>query len=221
MTTYTIELDDYHPGEITGFESSGACRDRRIWENGHWPGHCYQDADDFGTDIEGNTGSPNCITLLGMRVDMLSVDDEGNLVDEDADDRTMTRWVLTGTASQLRQAYQELLAALSEPAWHWYGMGGDDYCYDYWPNTMRLAADFRDKLYDVADKGAWDALYNTQYLADDLCHIYWLARTRYARSNDAAGVDTAEGVRPSNDEYFEMDILSHEDFGDCPAWLAR
>jgi hypothetical protein len=139
---------------------------------------------------------------------------------------------VTGPVYALRAGYERLLADLATPSWHWYGMGGDDHCYDYWPNSMEMALDYLNALIEVArrDGGeeSWDWKYNSQYLRDDLNRVYWLCRTRYAREEaqdeaQPAPLPLMQGTpaKEDADAYFEEAILGHERFGPRPAWLAN
>lgn len=131
------------------------------------------------------------------------------------DNDGMARWTITSyNFRDLIHVYNELLNNLSRVTWDWYGLGGDDNCYDYWPNTMRLARDFLEQLYTIASSLTTPGeLEDLEACATaDLNRIYWLARMRYANSGVPVYIKDA-------DEYFEADILSSEGFGECPSWI--
>jgi hypothetical protein len=133
---------------------------------------------------------------------------------------------LVGPVHALRAGYERLLADLATPSWHWYGMGGDDHCYDYWPNSMEMALDYLNALIEAVrlDGGEerWDWEYYSKYMRDDLNRVYWLCRTRYSRATndgtEAKATDQKDALA-DGDAYFEDAILSSERFGPRPAWL--
>jgi len=190
-TRFEITLNDYHPGEYTSFDSAAADRRAMLAR--------FNDGAGEGTPKAGP----------GPEVEMI----EG---DEDAEEYELDRWIIRGDIRDHRALLSDLLGRLIAPAWDWYGMGGDDHCYDYWPNTMTLAADYRDAL---AESGMLDAEESLR-LNEELRRVYWLCRMRYANDRVGKGAEPGpllmmKGSPAENeaDAYFESDILSSEGFG--------
>lgn len=205
---YEVKLDDYN-GEYGDFPGV-AKRQNDLW-----------DLYEANTDEEmkaGGKGTNSTGENLWARLPRITVEHydwmdateaEGkNLTDADND--CCDRWTLTGGAGGLRTLYEALLTELATPAWHWYGMGGDDHAYDYWPNGMAMAAQFRDQLIEIgaaeAPEGQDGSPYHTTYIAENLSRVYWLVRLRWEA--DQARLDP--GYHYSGD--FD-DFLSADGFG--------
>lgn len=192
--TYKITLDDYHPGEYTNFSDWAERRNRLIDR------YKAEDLDDT---------SP-WANLPHVQATLVENDDE---VAEGTEPDGADRWELEGTPNQLRELYHELLVQLATPAWHWYGMGGDDHAFDYWPNTMALAVQFRDALLEIASGEPDDCWakhpYHTTYVTEDLNRVYWACRTRWEQ-------DEAKTVPGHEYPGTFDDFLAADEFGDRP-----
>lgn len=141
-------------------------------------------------------------------------------------------WAIEGDLHALHKVWIACLADLVTPAWDWYGMGGDDHCYDYWPNSMTAMIPFRDQLQELmrsdAELGHGDE--GAKKVGEELARVYWLVRHRYAADQAEQGrgapalLMKGSPARDEADEYFETDILTAEEFGPWPigrGWLAR
>lgn len=218
---WEITLEDYHPGEISHFE------DWAEW----WlvaEGRRVRRARDEGSELETPRGV--------LKLDLSGLDDEDWDLDREYE---APRWTIRGDRRSLDHLYHRLLSALAESAWDWYGMGGDDHCYDYWPNTMQMAAEFRDQLVRIGEieaeeaeargeaGGGLIAPYSTTYLADELRRVYWLVRESYVRGTPVDGAPpplplmAGTPAREEADAYFEEAILSAEPFGPREPWASR
>src|SRR5687768_12598858 len=141
---YEIRLDDYHPGEYTNFSEWAKRRNEMI--GGYRALAAAERA--AGTDTQFSGSWDN---MPFVSAELIEADWDNPSTETLAAEGPVDRWALKGTANQLRELYHELLTQLATPAWHWYGMGGDDHAFDYWPNTMRLAVEMRDALLRIAE----------------------------------------------------------------------
>lgn len=202
---YEVQLDDYNLeyGDFKGVA------DR---QNGLWDLYERNTAEEMlraeaagRTEGLGTNGTGENLWARLPRIEVIyhDADDEREGGDHDAVDR----WTIRAGLGGLRTLYDDLLGELATPAWHWYGMGGDDHAYDYWPNGMAMAVQFRDQLIEAARSAGMTGQHEVDDVRDDLNRVYWLVRARW----EADQRRTAPGH-----EYpggFE-DFLDAKEFGD-------
>jgi len=149
--------------------------------------------------------------------------------DYDTDDSGQSLWDLrSDDLRALITLFDDLVESLATVTWHWYGLGGDDNCYDYWPNTMDLALKFYTQLKEAIAQAVppedryhnIDDDYLQRYHGESLTNVYWLARMRYSHQvNPVDDSNPRSTYIEDADQYFESDLLSKDGFGPKPAWI--
>lgn len=208
---YEVQLDDYNLeyGDFKGV----ADRQNGLWDlyerNTNEEMIRAQAAgktEGLGTN---GTGENLWARLPRIEVTYHDADDEREGGDHDAVDR----WTIRGGLGGLRTLYDDLLGELATPAWHWYGMGGDDHAYDYWPNGMAMAVQFRDQLIEAARGAGMTGQHEVDDVRDDLNRVYWLVRARWEadarRAAEKEGREDMAGLEIAFD-----DFMTSEEFGD-------